>query len=247
MSCPDSDVDLSRNGDREPLFEGFSFPREGFHFAHASRLISILQVAECRVLAGSIGSPIVSLPSSPGMTSSHAFSAASASRALGFHRRVCWSRLDPGDRVGPFVAVQCSSPAGGHLSGVPTTQLSVLVCSVGPGLGGEPARPVCLGLLVDPGAETVHQPSRAPGHSPRPSPLRSLSRGSHSWDLYGQHHSPVLHPQTGQDVLSCPEPGSPTPPSLGGGHGSHAGAPVHHGGTERGCGLSEQSGPGHQF
>ena len=95
-----------------------------------------------------------------------------------------------------------------------------------------------LGSLVVPGA---------PGHLSRPSPLRSFSDGLHDRGVYQQHHIPVVHPQTGRDILSYLEPRSPTPPSLGRDHGVHVGAPVHHGGPKRGCGFPERSGPGHQL
>ena len=103
------------------------------------------------------------------------------------------------------------------------------------------------GSLVGSGAEPLGQTARAPGHPPRPSLLRSLSRGPHSRDLYGQHYSSVLRPQTGQDVLSCPEPRSPTPPTLGGDHESRTSAPVHDEDMKHGCGLSEPLGPGHRL
>ena len=159
LSSADSDIDLPGNGNHEPLFEGFSFPGKGFHTAHTDYRISVLQSAKCHALALSARSPVVSLRSSPRGSSSNAVAAAAAQRSLGFHGGVCRSFVDSGDQVGPPVAVRCSSSAGGHLSGLPTTRPFVLVQRVGPGLGGKLARPVCLGSLVGRGAELFHQPA----------------------------------------------------------------------------------------
>ena len=60
LSSADSDCDLPGNGNHEPLFEGFSFPGEGFHPAHTDYRIFVLQVAKCYVLALSVRSPVVS-------------------------------------------------------------------------------------------------------------------------------------------------------------------------------------------
>ena len=56
LSSTDSDINLSGNGDREPFFEGFSFPGEGFHPAHTDHQISVFQAAQHRVLVVSAGS-----------------------------------------------------------------------------------------------------------------------------------------------------------------------------------------------
>ena len=61
----DADCDLRRYGNREPLFEGFSFPGEGFYPANTNYQISVLQAAKRCVLVLSVGSPVVSLPSCP--------------------------------------------------------------------------------------------------------------------------------------------------------------------------------------
>ena len=73
----------------------------------------------------------------------------------------------------------------------------------------------------------------------------------HCWVARSRCLPTTPHPchtsAAGRDVLSCPEPQSQAPPSLGGDHGGHFGAPVHHGGPECGGGFSEPSGPDHRL
>ena len=121
FSSTDSDVYLPRNGNREPFFEGFSFPGEGFHPAHTDYRISVLQAAKRRVNALSALLPVVSLPSSPRGSTSNEVSAVATQESLGFSGRVRCHLLDFGDLIGPSVVVRRSSSPGGGLSGLPTT------------------------------------------------------------------------------------------------------------------------------
>ena len=56
ISHSDSDCDLPRGGDREPLFEGFSFPGEGFNLVLTDHRISVLQTAKRLCLLGCLSS-----------------------------------------------------------------------------------------------------------------------------------------------------------------------------------------------
>ena len=83
ISSSTTDCDLPRDGDREPLFEGFSFPGESFdpapcilpNFCPAGDKAS-------SVLALSVGSPVVCMPSSPKGSTSHEVSAGGPTRPL---------------------------------------------------------------------------------------------------------------------------------------------------------------------
>ena len=81
FSPPNADGGLPWAGDREPLFEGFSFPGEGFD--PASYRISVLQAAKCHVLALPVGLPVVSVPPCPRGSTSHAVSVVDPPRPMG--------------------------------------------------------------------------------------------------------------------------------------------------------------------
>ena len=113
------------------------------------------------------------------------------------------------------------------------------------GWGGEPPRPVHLGLLVTSGAGVL-QPSGTPCYSSQAAPLPSFSDGSFGRGVLGQHNSPVIYSQARGHLFTSFEPQGSASPSLGRIVGDYSNAPVHHGGMECG-GFPEPSGPGHRF
>ena len=121
FSSANTDCDQPGNGNHEPLFEGFSFPGEGFRSAHANYRISVLQAPKHHVQTLSAGSPLISLPSSPRRSPLNEVSAVAALRSLGFCERVSCSRLDSRDKVGSSLVVRLLTSSGGCLSGLPTT------------------------------------------------------------------------------------------------------------------------------
>ena len=97
-----SDCDVSGDDNQEPLFEGFSFSREGFDPAVANRRISILQVAKRCCLEEPARSPIIAVSSSTRGSCPDEVLSAGATWSVGLRGRVSCGHLDSLERVRPL-------------------------------------------------------------------------------------------------------------------------------------------------
>ena len=99
LSSTIPDSDLSGDGHRESLFEGFSNSKEDRDPSGAHRGIFILQTAKCRLLAMSAGSVVFPMPSGARESVTLEVSSAGVEVALGLQRRVGCFVMDSGDLV----------------------------------------------------------------------------------------------------------------------------------------------------
>ena len=148
FSQSDSDCNLLWDGDHEPLFEGFSFPRECFDPALTDHRISVLQTAKRRCLLGRLFSVCHLVPSCCLCMRSLQLVLRDL---MGLRGRVGCDFLDSLDRIRPELVVRhVSSSCGCFL------RLYCFGQMCRSGLGSEPPRPVRLGSLVTSGAGVVH-------------------------------------------------------------------------------------------
>ena len=115
-SIPDGD--LLGDGTGQPVFEGFSDSQADRNRPRADHWISVLQTAKSGLLARSLGSPDVVMPSSAGWSSS--VSADMSPRVLGLCRRVGLGGVDRHDSFRSSVVVGRSKHSRRGLSRYPS-------------------------------------------------------------------------------------------------------------------------------
>ena len=138
----------------------------------------------------------------------------SASAALGLCGRGRTRSLELSVTIRPSVVVRRSTSSVRGVTSDSTTRPSLLVRHLRPGLRGPFVRPICFGPVVSRGEASFHQRPGTPGDQTRPAQISTSYRGSHSWDICGQHYGLSLCKETGRDDLRVPEFRSSDSPPL---------------------------------
>ena len=162
LSLADSDIDLPGNGNREPVFEAFPSPdRVSTLLTQTTEFVSfrLQNVVSWHCLLGRLSS-LCHLVSGGRLRM----------RSLQLLLRDHWDFVEVSVVLSWTLEIESDLlwwlNARHLLAGVSLVSSQPDLLRFEPGLGDEPARPVCLRSLVSRGAELLHQPVQAPGHSP---------------------------------------------------------------------------------
>ena len=219
--CPEvgsrslSDGHLLGDGDRHPLFEGFSLSGEGCDPVGADRRISILQRAKRSLWVEPLGALVVPLSYGSVLSPSHEIAPASSASTVGFCRRIGLPSVVSGGGFRPSLVVRCRTSPIGCVSCAPSARCPLLVRRLGSGVGSEPPRSVRFRPVVSRGGPPFHHPQGVACDLSGVAPLRSFFEGSHRGGLRGQHHGSGVSASPRENVVTCPQPGGSAFASFG--------------------------------